>query len=828
MPHSNNLFYEFGPFKLNVRERLLTRDGEAVALTPKSADILVVLLKNAGELVDKETLMTEVWPESFVEEANLTQNVFQLRRALGDQRTGAHYIETVARRGYRFVASVSVVESAGEQLDQNQEGRRRSDRLPRLAILPFVNASGDQDLEYLADGISENLINDLSQIANFRVMSRSAVFRFKGQEIDPKALAAQLRVDAILIGKISSRPAGLVVKAELVDGNGWRLWGGDFECKLDDIFEIQPEIVRQISATFKLTLTGDEEKRITARYTENSQAYQAYLEGRFHWSRYTREGIERAIAHFLTAIEHDPNYALAYSAVIDCFLRLATNYLPPEKESSTETTPNVARNTQSQELPKNLTDASDPKVTLRHEWDWKGAERELRRASELKVDFPVAHQWHAAYLFVRELYNRTKKDQSSAVDGFSDGRLPAQIRLAKLTPNEEAQVYCAIAREQIVASNFEGARLILGRWLTANPWPSLNQLDAHIAADLLLTLGTVTSILSITGPSGKGQKQAESYLSGSIALLEHLGRGISAAEARIELGRCYYREGCFDEAREMLALSLAQLPADQTELRTQGLVILAVVERDSGRLRDSLNKLEQAFAIEAGQLVTGRRHLEMATTLKELADSESNSEYFLQAQQHFEKALYEFEAIGNHHNRSVTENNFGNLLLSMGHYEDCESHLLHALQLFKNFSDPVRAAQVHETLTHLYLATQELSKAQNSIDAAVATLEMTDADAILAEALLTQGVVNAKLKRYTEAKKSFEGAHRLAERCGDNDGAGRALLSMFEELGERMEEGECLDLKSRLTQFLNQTQQSSLLVRMNKVFERIEATIDRN
>ncbi|HEV2837134.1 MAG TPA: winged helix-turn-helix domain-containing protein, partial [Pyrinomonadaceae bacterium] len=347
MPHSSNL-YEFGPYRLNVAQRVLTRDGEAVSLTPKATEILVRLVMNAGQLLEKDDLLKEVWPDTFVEEANLTQNIFTLRKALGDERAGPKYIETVARRGYRFVASVKVHEANEDtattaEFDEEHSPRDNSVG-PRVvvAVMPFINASGDEGLEYLAEGVTDNIINSLSRLSRLRVMSRSAVFRHRKTEIDPLKTGKALGAHAVLVGTVSApparvgaihrRPAAITIAVELVDvATGWQLWGEIFDSQNKDLLQIQEAITRQLVANLKLKLTGEEEKRITARYTENADAYQAYLEGRYHWSRYTRTGIEKAIGHFRQAIELDPNYALAYAAIVDCYLRLATNYLPPEE-----------------------------------------------------------------------------------------------------------------------------------------------------------------------------------------------------------------------------------------------------------------------------------------------------------------------------------------------------------------------------------------------------------------------------------------------------------------------------------------------------------------
>src|SRR5262245_42569619 len=165
MPHSNNLCYDFGPFRFDIALRVLTRDGEVISLGDKAAEVLLLLLRNAGYLVGKEDLMKEVWPDSFVEDSNLTQSVFTLRRVLGDDRLSARYIETVPRRGYRFVAEVKKIDvgpTSPQTGDDAEGGDNQTGPPPKLGVLPFVNATGSDGLEYLAEGISDNIINNLS------------------------------------------------------------------------------------------------------------------------------------------------------------------------------------------------------------------------------------------------------------------------------------------------------------------------------------------------------------------------------------------------------------------------------------------------------------------------------------------------------------------------------------------------------------------------------------------------------------------------------------------------------------------------------------------
>ncbi|HVF21501.1 MAG TPA: winged helix-turn-helix domain-containing protein, partial [Pyrinomonadaceae bacterium] len=213
MNQLDNLTYEFGPYRLNLAQRSLTRDGETVALSPKATEILVRLVVNAGHVVEKDDLLRDVWPDTFVEESNLTQNIFVLRRALRDERVGPKYIETVARRGYRFVASVKVYESDGEgpvvepevALGAAAEGEAAPERIV-VAVMPFINATGDEGLEYLAEGLTDNIINNLSRVSRLRVMSRTAVFRYNADDVDPRAVGKQLNAKAVLVGKIQVRP----------------------------------------------------------------------------------------------------------------------------------------------------------------------------------------------------------------------------------------------------------------------------------------------------------------------------------------------------------------------------------------------------------------------------------------------------------------------------------------------------------------------------------------------------------------------------------------------------------------------------------------------
>ena len=289
-------------------------------------------------------------------------------------------------------------------------------------------------------------------------------------------------------------------------------------------------------------------------------------------------------------------------------------------------------------------------------------------------------------------------------------------------------------------------------------------------------------------------------------------------KAESNLGYCYYREGLFELACATLLPALEALPDEDRELRSVGLVRLASLERHAGRPHDSLARLNEAAEIVelAGPWATGRYHHELATTLKELAIAETRNEYFDRAIQHYQEALYEFEAIGNHRSAAIVENNHGYLLLTLKRLDEAEAHLVRARKLFDGFGDKVRRAQVDDTLARLHIAAGRFDLAEQSIVRAVETLETGGEEALLAEALTTHGIVLCRLGRHREAKRVLDRANRVAESCGDSEGAGCALLIVIEEMCEQLEDDERLELGAKLDQLLAHSQQASILDRLKK------------
>jgi eukaryotic-like serine/threonine-protein kinase len=283
--------------------------------------------------------------------------------------------------------------------------RRRSRRaIHSVAILPFENVGGDPDADYFSDGVTESIIYSLSRLPNLKVMARSTVFRYKGGAIDPREAGRELNVEAVVTGRVIQRGDTLVIGAELVDvTEGWQLWGSLYNRTLSQIFLVQDEVAAEIAEKLRVKLTGEDRKRLSKRYTESVAAYQAYLRGRYHWNKRTREGLEKGLQSFAQAIEEDPTYALAYAGLADSYalLGIAEYGVLPPREAMGKARAAAVR---ALEIDGTLGEAQTQvaHVTAFYDWDWVGAEREFKRAIELSPGYAFAHHWYALYLAAME------------------------------------------------------------------------------------------------------------------------------------------------------------------------------------------------------------------------------------------------------------------------------------------------------------------------------------------------------------------------------------------------------------------------------------------
>ena len=397
--------FTFGPFLVDAKERVLMRGSNPVPLTPKVFATLLVLVENAGHILEKDELMKLVWPDSYVEEANLAQNIFKLRQVLGKNRSGKPYIETIPRRGYRFLASVKQSTPAANGVRRRKAPTEissttkhsESQAIQSIAILPLTNTSRDENLEYLSDGITESIINSLSRLPQLRVMARSSVFSYKGREVDPKDVGRQLQVRTLLTGKVFQVNEQLVIRVELVEtSTGYQLWGEQYNHRLADILEVQEEIAKQVSEQLSLKLTGDQQRQLIKRHTESIEAYHLYLKGRFFWNKHEKVALRKSIRCFEKAIELDQNYALALAGLADSYQRLSNLTLAPHRALPKAR----AAAAQAVALDDTLPEAHCAWgwIKIFHDHDWQGAETALKRAIDLNPGAPLAHQRYGGCL----------------------------------------------------------------------------------------------------------------------------------------------------------------------------------------------------------------------------------------------------------------------------------------------------------------------------------------------------------------------------------------------------------------------------------------------
>ncbi len=279
--------------------------------------------------------------------------------------------------------------------------RNRSTSAPiqSIAVIPFVNASNNADVEYLSDGMTETLINSLSQLPNLTVKARSSVFRYKGKEVDPQTVGAELNVAAILNGRVIQRGDDLTLYLSLVDtNNGNQLWGDQYSRKTSDLVALQNEISRDVATKLRNKLSGTEVEKVATTYTQNTEAYQLYLQGRFFANKRTRQSIEKAIEYYQQAITKDPNYALGYAGLSDAYGLLLNYGGAPASEALSRAREAALR---SLSLDPSLAEAHHALgyVLVTTDFDYAGAEREYRRAIELNPNFTQAHHNFGLMLF---------------------------------------------------------------------------------------------------------------------------------------------------------------------------------------------------------------------------------------------------------------------------------------------------------------------------------------------------------------------------------------------------------------------------------------------
>jgi adenylate cyclase len=378
----------FGEFEVDLQGGCLFKQGAEVRLRRQLFTALTALLDHAGEVVTREELQERLWPGDVLVdfETNLNTIIARLRQALGDSAESPRYIETLPKRGYRFLMPAVTKKTA--------EKRRKNS----IAVMPFADLSPEKDQEYFCDGLAEELINSLIHIQALRVAARSSSFSFKGKNLDIRKIGEKLNVQVILTGSMRKVGESLRITAQLVSvADGYNLWSEKYDRKTEDIFAVQDEISLEIVDALKLKLVKGEKTKVLKRHTRNKDAYNLFLKGRYFWNRRNEEDLKKAIKCYDEAIKTDPNYSLPYLGIADHFIMMGLwNYLPPQtaRLRAKEALNNAL------EIDDQLGEAytSLGYFQFLFDWDWHAAEKNLKRGIALNPHNSWAHAWYGCYL----------------------------------------------------------------------------------------------------------------------------------------------------------------------------------------------------------------------------------------------------------------------------------------------------------------------------------------------------------------------------------------------------------------------------------------------
>ncbi len=396
--------YRFGPFRVDSAERVLRRDGRVVQLTPKVFDTLLVLVENSGRLISKDELIETLWPDSYVEEWSLSQNISLLRRALGDSSGKRQYIETVAKRGYRFSSVVTEEDKEGEGAVTPGKRSGGAAVARSIAILPFKQLTTDDSDEHIGIGIADALITKLSNIGRVIVRPTSAVLKYSNLSQSLVTVAQDLGVETILEGSIRRHRGSIRVTVQLVSARDQAtMWADKFDEASGDIFAIEDRISEQVTRALMLRLTGEEQRRLIKRHTENPEAYRLYVKGLYYTNKATREGAQKGIEHYTAAIAADPGYAQAYAGLAEAYCWLSHTFLSPA-----EAMPKAkAAAVRALEIDDTLAEAhfALALVKMWHEWDWPDTEREFKKAICFNPNLAPAHVYYGYYLTAMGRFN---------------------------------------------------------------------------------------------------------------------------------------------------------------------------------------------------------------------------------------------------------------------------------------------------------------------------------------------------------------------------------------------------------------------------------------
>ena len=463
MPSLSNNLYRFGEFGLDAQGRVLRRGAEAIPLTPKAFDVLLVLIRNAGRTVTKEELLKAVWPDSFVEESNLTQTIFMVRRAL-EETTERRYILNVQGQGYRFLVPVTEVTRGGPKKEvpvalpsssdgseirspSHLQGSRawrsavialaavgfvliagfsiwlwRSRKVPTeppgrimLAVLPFQNLTGDAAQEYVSDGLTEEMLTQLGNLNPQRlgVIARTSVMHYKDARTPLDQIGRELNVQYVLEGSVRRESERVRITAQLIHvKDQTHVWAREYDREWKDLLPLEGEVAHEIAQEIQLTFDGHKQTGREAVVPESFEAYDLYLKGLYFFNKRTPADLQEAIQYFQQATAKDPSYARAYAglakgyAILSAYSSHGAEFMSKARAAALKAL----------EIDESSSEAHTALALIvqNHDWDWQLSEKEFRRAIELNPNDATAHHWYAEHLMWRGRFDEALEQSERA------------------------------------------------------------------------------------------------------------------------------------------------------------------------------------------------------------------------------------------------------------------------------------------------------------------------------------------------------------------------------------------------------------------------------